>query len=76
MFLILILTYFWLIDLVFWKNKEKQLLEFYEHIDQQMGHFLFLTKSPCMDMYRRIIEIGITGKKNHYYKMTYNYYCL
>ncbi|VVC32244.1 Hypothetical protein CINCED_3A002285 [Cinara cedri] len=48
--------------LTFWKNREKQFQEFYEQIDQQVGDYLHLTKSPCMDVYRQTVEIAITVK--------------
>lgn len=51
------------LDLAYWKNREKQFLEFYEQVDQQMGKYLFITKSPNIDMYRQIIESGVIGNK-------------
>lgn len=60
------------LDLTYWKNREKQFLEFYEQMDQQIGNYLFITKSPNMDMYRQIIESGVTGYKSLYLY----YYCL
>lgn len=30
--------------------------------DKQIGEYLICTKSPCMDIYREIIEILVTGK--------------
>lgn len=47
----------------FWKIREKQLLEFYEQINQkQIGDFLIVTKSPALDVYRKIIATAVTGK--------------
>lgn len=47
----------------FWKNREKQFVVFYEQInDKQIGEYLIITKSPCMNIYREIIEIAVTGK--------------
>lgn len=56
------LTYFKYTDLEFWKNREKQLVHFYMQIDQNIGKYLTITKSPCMDIFRQIIETTVTGK--------------
>jgi len=51
----------------FWKIREKQLLEFYEQINQKpIGDFLTVTKSPALDIYRKIIETAVTGKQMCY----------
>lgn len=54
-------------DISFWKNREKQFQEFYEQIDQQIGDYLFLTKSACMDIYRQTIETATAGKNDRRY---------
>jgi hypothetical protein len=50
------------IDFSFWKNREKQILQFYNQIDQQIGEFLSITRSPCVDLYRQMIETTMSGK--------------
>lgn len=51
------------IVLDFWKNREKQLLEFYEQVHQKpIDDFLTKTKSPCKRIYRQIIKIVVAGK--------------
>ncbi|KAL4088975.1 hypothetical protein QTP88_024053 [Uroleucon formosanum] len=49
--------------LAFWKNREQQFIHFHEQIDKQIGHFLTITKSPCMDIYKQIIETTVTEKQ-------------
>lgn len=49
------------IDFSFWKNREKQILEFYDQIDQRIGDFLTITKSPCVNIYREMIESTVAG---------------
>jgi len=49
-------------DLAFWKNREQQFINFQEQIDQQIGNFLTITKSPSIDIYKQIIETTVTGK--------------
>lgn len=49
-------------DLAFWRSREKQFVEFYEQIDLKVGDFLIITKSPCMEIYRQIIDTTVTGK--------------
>lgn len=62
------LTYYKFIptDLAFWKHREKQILEFYEQIDQRIGDFLVVTHSPCVDLYREIKEKAMAGKTRFY----------
>jgi len=59
---IFILTHYKYIDLDFWKNREQQFIHFHEQIDEKIGDFLTVTKSPCMDIYKQIIETTVTGK--------------
>jgi hypothetical protein len=54
------------IDIVFWKNQEKQISLFYEQIDQRIGDFLIVTNSPYVDLYREIKERAMTGKMQFY----------
>lgn len=58
---------FWCLNvctvLDFWKNREKQLLEFYEQLDRYaIGEYLKATESPCMETFREIMETAMTGR--------------
>lgn len=35
----------------------------FEQIDKQVGHYLLITKSPYLNIYKHIIETLVTGKK-------------
>lgn len=48
-------------DLDFWKNRERQFLEFYEQLDEKIGLFLAATRSPCVGIYRQISETAEKG---------------
>lgn len=50
-------------DLDFWRNRERQFLEFYEQLDEKIGLFLAATRSPCLDIYKQISEIAEKGIK-------------
>ncbi|XP_025205784.1 dynein beta chain, ciliary-like [Melanaphis sacchari] len=47
----------------FWINREKQLIHFHEQIGQQIGHYLTITKSPCLNIYKQIIETTVSEKR-------------
>lgn len=48
-------------DLDFWRNRERQFLEFYEQLDENIGLFLAATRSPCLGIYRQISETAEKG---------------
>jgi len=46
----------------FWKTREKQFLEFYEQINKkEICYYLSLTKSPVLDVYRKLIKTTVSG---------------
>lgn len=48
----------------FWKAREKQFLEFYEQINKkEIYYYLSHTKNPVLDVYRKIINTTVSGKK-------------
>lgn len=50
------------VDLEFWTNREKQFLEFYEQLDENIISLLTVTRSPCLGIYRQILETAEKGE--------------
>lgn len=38
------------------------LIDLFDQIDKQVGHYLFITRSPYMNIYKHIIETLVSGK--------------
>lgn len=51
-------------DLAFWQRQEKLILKYYEQIDQRIGDYLTVTKSPCIDLYKQTKLTAMLGKMN------------
>lgn len=57
---------FYITVFAFWKTREKQMIDFIQQIDPQIGKFLSITKSSSFDVYKQLIDIGINGKYYYY----------